>query len=137
MAVQKGAEVLVKIGNGASPEVFTTIGGLRDTSISINQETVDVTTKDSARVRTLIAQGGVKSFTISGSGVFDDSASHTTLLGVLDASTFTNFQFIMPDFNTFTGAFQVTSVEYSGTYNDSAQYSLTFESADTISVATV
>ena len=137
MAVQKGAEVLVKIGNGASPEVFTTIGGLRDTSISINQETVDVTTKDSARVRTLIAQGGVKSFTISGSGVFDDSASHTTLLGVLDASTFTNFQFIMPDFNTFTGAFQVTSVEYSGTYNDSAQYSLTFESADTITVATV
>jgi len=137
MAVQKGAEVLVKIGDGASPEAFTTIGGLRDTSISINQETVDVTTKDSARVRTLIAQGGVKSFTISGSGVFDDSASHTTLLGVLDASTFTNFQFIMPDFNTFTGAFQVTSVEYSGTYNDSAQYSLTFESADTITVATV
>lgn len=137
MAVQKGAEVLVKIGDGASPEAFTTIGGLRDTSISINQETVDVTTKDSARVRTLIAQGGVKTFTISGSGVFDDSASHTTLLGVLDASTFTNFQFIMPDFNTFTGAFQVTSVEYSGTYNDSAQYSLTFESADTITVATV
>ena len=137
MAVQKGAEVLVKIGDGASPEAFTTIGGLRDTSISINQETVDVTTKDSARVRTLIAQGGVKSFTVSGSGVFDDSASHTTLIGVLDASTFTNFQFIMPDFNTFTGAFQVTSVEYSGTYNDSAQYSLTFESADTITVATV
>ena len=137
MAVQKGAEVLVKIGDGGSPEAFTTIGGLRDTSISINQETVDVTTKDSARVRTLIAQGGVKSFTISGSGVFDDSASHTTLLGVLDASTFTNFQFIMPDFNTFTGAFQVTSVEYSGTYNDSAQYSLTFESAYTITVATV
>ena len=137
MAVQKGAEVLVKVGDGASPEAFTTIGGLRDTSISINQETVDVTTKDSSRVRELLAQGGVKSFTISGSGVFDDSASHTTLLGVLDASTFTNFQFIMPDFNTFTGAFQVTSVEYSGTYNDSAQYSLTFESADTITVATV
>ncbi len=137
MAVQKGAEVLIKIGNGASPEVFTTIGGLRDTSISINQESVDVTTKDSARVRTLIAQGGVKSFTVSGSGVFDDSASHSTLLGVLDASAFTNFQFIMPDFNTFTGAFQVTSVEYSGTYNDSAQYSLTFESASTISVASV
>ena len=37
MAVQKGAEVLVKVGDGASPEAFTTIGGLRDTSISINQ----------------------------------------------------------------------------------------------------
>ena len=65
MAVQKGASLVVKIGNGASPEVFTTVAGLQDTSISINQETVDVTNKDSSRVRTLLAQGGVKSFTIT------------------------------------------------------------------------
>jgi TP901-1 family phage major tail protein len=137
MAVQKGAEVLVKVGDGASPEAFTTIGGLRDTSISINQETVDVTTKDSSRVRELLAQGGVKSFTISGSGVFDDSASHQTVLSDFDNSTFTNYQFIVPDYNTFTGSFQVTAIEYSGTYNDSAQYSLTFESAGTISISTI
>ena len=74
MAVQTGASLLVKVGNGASPEVFTTVAGLRDTSISINQETVDVTNKDSSRVRTLLAPGGIKSFTISGSGVFTDSA---------------------------------------------------------------
>jgi TP901-1 family phage major tail protein len=137
MAVQKGSAVLMKVGNGASPEVFTTIGGLRDTSITINQETVDVTTKDSSRVRTLLEQGGVKSFTVSGTGVFDDSASHQTVLSDFDGSSFTNYQFLMPDYNTFTGAFQVTSIEYSGTYNDSAQYSLTFESAGAITIATV
>jgi TP901-1 family phage major tail protein len=114
MAVQKGSAVLMKVGNGASPEVFTTIGGLRDTSITINQETVDVTTKDSSRVRTLLEQGGVKSFTVSGTGVFDDSASHQTVLSDFDGSSFTNYQFLMPDYNTFTGAFQVTSIEYSG-----------------------
>ena len=37
MAVQKGSGLLVKIGNAASPEVFTTVAGLRDTSISINK----------------------------------------------------------------------------------------------------
>lgn len=137
MAVQKGASLLVKVGNAGSPETFTTVAGLRDTSIAINQETVDVTNKDSSRVRTLMAQGGVKSFTISGSGVFTDSASEQTVLTAFDASTHKNFQFLVPDYNTFTGAFQVTAIEYSGAYNDSVQYSMTFESAGTITIATV
>jgi TP901-1 family phage major tail protein len=137
MAVQKGASLLVKIGNGGSPETFTTVAGLRSTSIAINQEQVDVTNKDSSRVRTLLAQGGIKSFTISGSGVFTDAASEQSVLTAFDGSSFTNFQFLVPDYNTFTGAFQVTALEYSGDYNDSVQYSMTFESAGTVTIATV
>ena len=52
MAAQKGSSLLVKIGDGASPEAFTTIGGLRSTSISLNDEAVDVTTMDSSNART-------------------------------------------------------------------------------------
>ena len=137
MAVQKGAALFVKIGNGGSPETFTTVAGLQDTSISINQETVDVTNKDSARVRTLLAQGGVKSFTISGSGIFTDAASEQSVLTAFDGSSFTNFQFLVPDYNTFTGAFQVATIDYSGTYNGAVQYSLSFESAGTVTIATV
>ena len=40
MAVQKGSAVLIKVGNGASPEVFTTIGALRSSSITINTEQI-------------------------------------------------------------------------------------------------
>jgi TP901-1 family phage major tail protein len=137
MAVQQGAALLVKIGDGASPEVFTTVAGLQDTSISINQETVDVTNKDSSRVRTLLAQGGVKSFSISGSGIFQDSASEQSVLTAFDGASFTNFQFLVPDYNTFTGAFQVTTLDYSGTYNGAVQYSMSFESAGAITIATV
>ena len=137
MAAQKGSELLVKVGNGGSPETFTTVGGLRDTSISINQEMIDITNKDSARVRTLLAQSGTKSFTISGSGVFTDSASEATVIGVFDAATFTNFQFLVPDFKTFTGAFQLTSAEYAGSFNGEVTYSLTFESASTVTIASV
>jgi len=43
----------------------------------------------------------------------------------------------VPDYNTFTGAFQITALEYSGTYNDSVQYSMTFESAGAVTIATV
>jgi len=137
MAVQKGSAVLIKVGNAGSPETFTTIGALRSSSITINSETIDITNKDSSRARTLLADGGIKSFSITGSGIFDDGATHQTVLTNFQASTFKNYQFLVPDYNTFTGAFQVTSMEYSGEYNDSAQYSLTFESSGAITIATV
>ena len=137
MAVQKGSALLVKVGNAASPEVFATVAGLRDTSISINSETIDVTNKDSARVRTLLADAGIKSFSISGSGVFTDSASEQLILTNFSATTFLNYQFLVPDYNTFTGAFQVTSIEYSGSYNGEVTYSMSFESASAVTIATV
>ena len=137
MAVQKGSALLVKVGNAASPEVFATVAGLRDTSISINAETIDVTNKDSSRVRTLLADAGIKSFSISGSGVFTDAASEQLILTNFSATTFLNYQFLVPDYNTFTGAFQVTSIEYSGSYNGEVTYSMSFESASTVTIATV
>ena len=137
MAVQKGSALLVKVGNAGSPETFTTVAGLRDTSISINAETIDVTNKDSARVRTLLADAGIKSFSISGSGVFTDASSEQLILTNFSATTFLNYQFLVPSYNTFTGAFQVTSIEYSGSYNGEVTYSMSFESASTVTIATV
>ena len=137
MAVQKGSELLVKIGNAGSPETFTTVAGLRDTSISMNAETIDVTNKDSSRARTLLANAGIKSFSASGSGVFTDSASEASVRTAFDATTFSNFQIIIPDFATFSGAFQVVSIEYAGSFNGEVTYSMSFESAGAITFATV
>ena len=137
MAVQKGSALLVKIGNAGSPEAFTTVAGLRDTSISMNAETIDVTNKDSSKVRTLLADAGIQSFSVSGSGVFTDSASEASVRTAFAASTFSNFQTIIPDFGTFTGSMQVTSIEYAGSYNGEVTYSMSFESAGAITFATV
>ena len=46
MAAQQGKALLMKIGNAASPEVFTTIGGMRSNTLTMNDEMVDVTNKD-------------------------------------------------------------------------------------------
>ena len=137
MAAQKGSALLMKIGNAASPEVFTTIGGMRSTSISMNDEIVDVTNKDSGRQRAILAQGGVVSMTVSGSGVFTDSASETTLEGKFDQASLTNYQFLVPDFGTYTGKFMLTTLEYAGEFNGEVTYSFTFESSGTITFATV
>ena len=137
MAAQKGSALLMKIGDGASPEAFTTIGGMRSTSLTMNDEMVDVTNKDSSNARTILAQGGVNSITVSGSGVFTDSASETTLKGKFNVSALTNYQFLVPDFGTFTGSFMLTTLEYGGEYNGEVTYSFSFESSGTITFATV
>jgi len=137
MAAQQGKALLMKIGDGASPEVFTTIGGMRSNTLTMNDEMVDVTNKDSSGAREILAQGGVNSITVAGSGVFTDSASETTLKGKFNVSALTNYQFLVPDFGTFTGAFMLTTLEYAGEYNGEVTYSFTFESSGAITFATV
>ncbi len=137
MAAQKGSAMLMKVGNGGSPETFTTIGGLRSTSLSVNNESVDTTNKDSSGKRSLLAAAGVQSISVSGSGVFTDATSEATIKTNVLADTNNNYQFLVPDFGTFTGAFQITSVEYAGEYNGEVNYSMSVESARDITCTSV
>ena len=50
-------------------------------------------------------------------------------------AAFESFQFIMPNLGTYTGNFQITSLEYAGEYNGEATYSMSFESAGYITFA--
>lgn len=133
MAAQKGSALLLKIGATASSlpasDTYTTVGGLRSTSISLNEETVDVTTKDSANWRTLLAAGGVKSASISGSGIFTDAVSESTMRTSFGGANIPNFEVVVPDFGSFKGKFQITTLEYAGEYNGEVTYSVTLESS--------
>ena len=144
MAAQKGLDVLMKIDISGTK---TTIGGLRSTSITLNDESVDITNKDSLGTRTLLAGAGVNSLSVSGSGVFTDSAAevavrtafaaqqNTTDGSSAQTAAFETFEFIIPNLGTYTGAFQITSLEYAGEYNGEATYSMSFESAGYITFA--
>ena len=132
MAAQKGKSVLIKLGDGEGSETFATIGGLRSSSITLNDEMVDITNKDSSNAREILAGAGVNSITISGSGVFTDSASEISCRALLGASAFSNFQFVVPALGTYQGAFMLTSLEYAGEYNGETTYSMTFESSGAV-----
>jgi TP901-1 family phage major tail protein len=129
MAAQKGSDILIKVdSNGAGS--FVTIGGMRSKSISLNAETVDVSDSDSVnKWRELLAGAGMKSATLTGSGVFKDTAGEEDVRGYFFAQSIEDYQFIIPDFGTIGGAFQVTAIDYAGEYNGEATYSMTFESA--------
>lgn len=147
MAAQKGLDMLLKVNTTGS--TYVTVGGLRSTSITLNDESVDITNKDSLGHRQLLAGGGMNSVSISASGVFTDSATeenvradffgqqNTSDGSSAQTASFTNYQFLIPDFGTLTGSFQITSLEYAGEYNGEVTYSMSFESAGYITYAAV
>ena len=147
MAAQKGLDMLLKVNTSGSS--YATVGGLRSTSITLNDESVDITNKDSLGHRQLLAGGGMNSVSISASGVFTDAASeenvredffkqqNTSDGSSAQTAVFTNFQFLIPDFGTLTGAFQIVSIEYAGEHNGEVTYSMSFESAGYITYAAV
>jgi len=132
MAAQKGKSMVLKIGDGATAEAFTTIGGMRTNALTINGETVDITDKDSNGWRELLEQAGVKSVSMTGAGVFKDSASEGTARTAAMNQTIDNYRMQFQDGKYFAGPFQITSLEYTGEYNGSRQFSMSFESAGTI-----
>lgn len=132
MAAQPGKSILIKIDTTGGG-VFGTIGGMRSKSITLNKETVDVTDSDSTdQWRELLTGAGVKTCSISGSGVFKDSANEALVKTNYFTDVIAAYQFIVPDFGTLEGPFDITSIEYSGEYNGEVQFSMSFESAGQI-----
>jgi TP901-1 family phage major tail protein len=133
MTAQKGKDLLLKIDSDGEG-TFVTVAGLRSRRIAFNAESVDISNADSAgRWRELLAGAGVKRASISGAGIFKDAATDATVRQVFFDGTIRNWQVIVPDFGTLAGAFQVTSLEYSGEHNGEVAYELALESAGEIS----
>lgn len=140
MAKQLGRTLLVKIGDGAGSEAFTTIAGLNSKSITINNSAIDVTTPDATTPSgALFAQSlnGLKSVSVSGDGIFlDESAQEGRLNTIaMQADPVANFELVVPDFGTYSGEFRVTSLEFGGETEGAATFSLSLESNGTVTYA--
>jgi len=131
MAAQTGKDLLIKVGNNdGPPETFTTVSGMQSKSIAFNSTTVDITDSDSTnRWRELLEGAGVKTASVSGDGVFKDSASEETVRGYFFGGSIHDYQVIIPDFGTVEGLFQITALEYSGEQDGESRFSMTLESA--------
>lgn len=129
MAVQSGKDLLVKVdltGDGQ----FETMAGLRATRVSFNAEAVDVTSLESqGGWRELLAGAGVKTASISGSGVFRDENTDARARAIFFGGEIPDFQVVIPDFGVVEGPFQITGLEYAGSHNGEATYEVTLSSA--------
>ena len=137
MAAGKGSSFLLKDNSTGTP---ATVGGLRSTSMTINGEMVDITSKDSNafissgndKARDLLQGGGVRSMTLSASGVFTDSSTENILRGFAFDGAIQNYDLVFSDGSKISGAFLITSYERAGEFNGEETYSVTLESSNTI-----
>ena len=141
MAKQLGRSLLLKIGDGANSEVFSTLAGINSKTLTINNSAIDVTTPDASSPGGVLfasSMNGLKSVAVSGDGIFLDETSEARMNTVaMQADPAANFQIVVPDFGTYTGSFMLTTLEYAGEFNGEVTYTFTFESSGAITFATV
>ncbi len=127
MAAQKGREILLKVSIAGT---YTAIGGLRTKSLQINEDEIDVTDSDSpGQWRELLAGAGIFSMSVSGNGVFKDSASEGYILAQKLAKVHPSFQMVIPGVGTFQGPFMIGNLSWQGAERGEVQYAMNFSSA--------
>lgn len=125
MAAASGRLLRIKVGNGLSPETFSTLAGVQECGVSGEVGEIDITDKDSLGYRTLLA-GGIKSLSLSGSGVTKTNALKLLFL----AGEIINCQMVYEDTgDMFEGAFQIGSYEDTGATDGAIMFSVEFKSS--------
>ncbi len=126
MAAQKGRNFLLKQGTAAAG---TTLAGLRVTSFTKNNESVDITNKDSAGWQTLLEGAGTMSCEIGAEGVFTNAAVEHTVRGYAMSDSINAFGLLFGDGDQLDGSWQISSYERAGAYNGEETYRLTLKSS--------
>ncbi len=126
MAIFNGTDLGVYIGS-------TLIAAATDVTLTLNAETIDITTKDSSAFRELLP--GLRSGSMSVSGLIDyvdaSNKDFLDLYGAWESRTALVLKFSKSSLATGEASFSasgfVTSLEQSGGTEDTATYSATFE----------
>ena len=132
MAAQKGILFLLKVGDGGGPETFTTVGGLKTASFNINTASVDVTNMGSNGMRELLAGAGIQTMSLSGNGVFTDSAAEEIVRANAAANSIDNYQIVAGNGDTWQGAFLIKSYQRSGNFDGAEAFTISLESSGAI-----
>lgn len=130
MAVFNGTNIAITLGG-------TAIANATECSVSLNQETIEVTTKDSSGNRELIP--GLKSGSMSVSGLQEVSGANgiKALTSTFNTGAAVNLVFdqTATDGETFSASGILTSLEMSGGTEDAPTYSASFELTGAITKA--
>jgi TP901-1 family phage major tail protein len=129
MGAEKGSAFLLKVGNGAEPPVFATVAGMRTTQMSVNGEAVNVTSKDSGGWRELLSGAGIRSVSVSASGIFTGSAAETRVKGNALSGVLDDYELSFESGERMRGRFLVARLDYSGDHNGERSYALSLESS--------
>ncbi len=127
MTYYAGKDMLLKTGTWSGG---TAVAGFTTNALTINNQVIDVSNKDS-RFRQLI-EGGVKSLTISGSGVASNDTGFETFKGYAQAASSNALAMGSEDGDTVEASFIITSFSITGSHTEGQTFDFTAESVGTV-----
>tara|TARA_R100000657_G_C4664474_1_gene108335 strand:+ start:221 stop:640 length:420 start_codon:yes stop_codon:yes gene_type:complete len=139
MAIFNGTDLILKVSPSQGGTAVKMMHS-QTVSLSVNTDTIDISTKDSAGFRDLI--GGQKSFSLSADGLMDFATGGTDteldeLFTQMLARTPVTFIFGRDDASLYnmSGSGFISSIEVSGGTEDAPTYSVSIEGTGTLTVA--
>ena len=132
MAAERGSAFLLKIGGGANPVVYATVAGLKTTQLSINGDAIAITNKGSGGWRELLSGAGIRSVSVSATGIFTGSSAEAQLRSLALDGAVAPYQLSFESGEAMTGEFLVTRLEYAGDFNGERNYSVALESSGAV-----
>lgn len=127
----KGRSFLLKLGDGATVEAFTAIGGIQSKSLSINNNPVDVS-DDSAGYQKMLPDGGIQSMELSGSGIIKNNAQIKAVVLAAKNRTVKNWQLVSGLGDQYEGEFVISSFQRTGNHDGAETFSITLTSSGDI-----
>ena len=125
----KGAIFLLDVE--VTTGVFATVAAMKTTTMTISNETVDITDKASLQ-RELLENCGIQSVSLKASGCISDATSYAKISYAANTGTILNCKINSNNSEIYSGGFILSAFETSGEYNKDGLYSITLESADTV-----
>ncbi len=133
MAKFCGKDLGIQKEDTPGSDTWTLVATMRSTGVTINDEQVDVTTKTDSNWRELLEACGIRSMSLSASGIMSDAQVLEDLITAITNGTILNYRIVSGVGDRFQGAFQIASFERTGPYNGAEEYSVSLESAGIIS----
>lgn len=129
---QVGRTLLIQIGDGQSPEVFTNLCGINTRSFNLSANEVETTSPDCNNPggpvqRTVVP--GIVQRKFTGSGKFFKGPTSTIFMGHVRNGTVFNAKVSVPGDGTYTGSWMASDFEYSGEMEGNMDFSTTISAA--------
>ena len=126
----KGAIFLLDVE--VTTGVFATVAAMKTTTMTISNETVDVTSKGDLQ-RELLENCGIQSVSIKAQGCISSADSYKKISYAANTGEILNVKINSNNSEIYSGGFILSAFETSGEYNKEGLYSITLESADSFS----
>jgi len=120
MAKYNGEDMVLKIENTG----YMTIAGCISHTLTINNEVIDVSDKDSNRWADKL-NAGQRSLAISFNGWVNDGAQFALMEAAAEGDTLVDLQLAYGNGKTVTCDFHIDNFEYTGEYNNAQAFSCT------------